>query len=71
MLKKIPLTSKQSLELFLVQNKLYETGQFSGTNTCECGGDVKYNGARSDCAKLGRCQDCGAPYIDRSTMRLS
>jgi len=72
MLEKIPLTLEQSLELFLVQNKLHETGQFSGTYICEfCGGDVKYNGAKSDGAKLGGCKDCGVPYIDRKNIILT
>jgi len=70
-LEKIELTSKHLLELSLVQNKLHETGQFSGTYVCEfCGGDVKYNGARSDGAKLGGCKDCGASYIDRKNIIL-
>jgi hypothetical protein len=44
-----------------------KTGVFSGTDTCECGGNVKYNASTRtnflrDCP--GYCERCGKEYID-------
>ena len=51
--------------------RLYEgKGPFSGTNVCECGGDVGYDVKRSDGAELGVCRKCGREYIDPRGHRL-
>jgi len=68
----VVLSSEESEEMNReIHDSLYgPRGAFSGTNVCECGGEVVYSVKRSDGAELGVCKKCGQMYTDPRGSRL-
>ena len=67
MTKKLEITMN---EIDFCKSLFHNNGPFSGTDTCKCGGEVKYSVKRNDGAELGSCQKCGETYIDHNGNRL-
>jgi len=52
------------------KNMFKGKGPFSGTNVCECNGDVVYSTKGKDGTEIGACKECGTVYINHHGRRL-